>query len=103
VHLWPGAEVIEVIDDAGDRVPLGDVGEIVWTPIGWHGSVILRLRTGVRGRIDTTRCATCGAGETLIPVEPVRPQATTNAAAPEPRARRGLSSLADIARGKRRG
>ena len=103
VHLWPGAEVVEVIDHAGDRVPLGEVGEIVWTPIGWHGSVILRLRTGVRGRIDTTRCASCGAGETVIPVKPVQREPAVTAHSPEPRNRRGLASLADIARGKRRG
>ena len=103
VHLWPGAEVVEVVDRTGERVPLGEIGEIVWTPIGWHGSVILRLRTGVRGRIDTTRCASCGAGETLIPVEPVRTEPAVSAASPEPRSRRGLASLADLARGKRRG
>ena len=105
VHLWPGAEVVEVVDDGGDRVPLGEEGELVWTPIGWHGSVILRLSTGIRARIDTTPCPTCGAGETVIPVEPVPEGASVSEQpASESGGRRSLaSSLADLARGKRRG
>lgn len=104
VHLWPGAEVVEVIDETGERVPLGEEGEIVWTPIGWHGSVILRLRTGVRARIDTTPCPGCGAGETVIPIEPaLEDQRVRSEPESDSRGRRGLaSSLAGLARGKRR-
>lgn len=104
VHLWPGTEVVEVVDAAGERVPFGDEGELVWTAIGWHGSVVLRLRTGVRARIDATPCATCGAAETVIPASAVDEETEAEViSASEPRPRRGLASLADIARGKRRG
>lgn len=101
VHLWPGAEVVEVVDDGGERVPLGEVGEIVWTPIGWHGSVLLRFRTGVIARIDTTPCETCGARETVFRVEPSGEQPAE--VEDRERGRRGLAALAGLGRGKRRG
>lgn len=101
VHLWPGAEVVEVVDGAGERVPLGEVGEIVWTPIGWHGSVLLRFRTGVVARIDTTPCQTCGARETVFRVEPSGEQPAE--VEDRDRGRRGLAALAGLGRGKRRG
>jgi hypothetical protein len=49
LHTWPGADVVEVVD-----------GEIVWTALGWRGSVLLRLRTGLEGRIEDGRCLSCG-------------------------------------------
>ena len=57
-HTTPAAEFIE----------LDDHDEVVWTGIGWAGTVFLRLRTDVRAdRIDATPCAACGhAGERLF-------------------------------------
>jgi hypothetical protein len=49
LHTWPGADVVEVVD-----------GEIVWTALGWRGSVLVRLRTGLQGRIEDGRCLACG-------------------------------------------
>ena len=61
VHTWPTAEVVELIDPlSGASVPPGADGEMVWTPLGWMGSVVLRLRTGVYGCIDDTACVSCG-------------------------------------------
>lgn len=61
VHTWPTAEVVELVDPlSGAAVPPGAEGEMVWTPIGWMGSVLLRLRTGVFGCIDDTACVSCG-------------------------------------------
>lgn len=61
VHTWPTAEVVELVDPlSGTSVPPGSDGEMVWTPIGWMGSVLLRLRTGVFGCIDDTACVSCG-------------------------------------------
>ena len=61
VHTWPTAEIVELIDPlSGEPVPPGADGEMVWTPVGWMGSVVLRLRTGVYGCIDDTACVSCG-------------------------------------------
>jgi len=61
VHTWPANEVVELVDPVlGTSVPLGVDGEVIWTPVGWTGSVLLRLRTGVFGCIDDTACVSCG-------------------------------------------
>lgn len=61
VHTWPAAEIVELVDPLSDlEVPPGADGEMVWTPLGWMGSVVLRLRTGVYGCIDDTACVSCG-------------------------------------------
>lgn len=49
LHTWPDAEVVQLVDD-----------EVVWTPLGWRGTVVLRLRTGVRARVRDEPCP-CGA------------------------------------------
>ena len=58
LHTWPDAEVVQVLDqrDRGGR----GAGSIVWSPLGWHGTVVLRLRTGLRGRLVDEPCG-CGA------------------------------------------
>jgi phenylacetate-CoA ligase len=46
-HLYPDREFIEIIDpESGEPVGEGEEGEIVYTSLGWHGSVLLRYRTG---------------------------------------------------------
>ncbi|HEX2848914.1 MAG TPA: hypothetical protein VHN98_00090 [Acidimicrobiales bacterium] len=61
VHTWPACEVIEIADpDSGDEVAPGGDGEVVWSPLGWKGSVLLRQRTGVFGCLDDTPCVACG-------------------------------------------
>ena len=61
VHTWPTAEIVELVDPlSGNPVPPGADGEMVWTPIGWMGSVVLRLRTGTYGSIDHSACPSCG-------------------------------------------
>jgi phenylacetate-coenzyme A ligase PaaK-like adenylate-forming protein len=48
-HTWPATEFVQSVD-----------GEVVWSPIGWRGTVVLRVATGVHGVIDDSRCPTCG-------------------------------------------
>ncbi|HVM06881.1 MAG TPA: hypothetical protein VM345_00330 [Acidimicrobiales bacterium] len=61
VHTWPAYEVLELVDPVtGEQVPPGSEGEVVYTPLGWNGSVLLRLRTGVVGCLDDTPCVSCG-------------------------------------------
>lgn len=49
LHTSPTAEYVEVVDD-----------EIVWTAIGWSGSVFVRLGTGVTGALVRGACQGCG-------------------------------------------
>ncbi len=61
VHTWPATEIVELVDPlSGSPVPPGADGEMVWSPLGWMGSVLLRLRTGMYGCIDDTACVSCG-------------------------------------------
>lgn len=48
LHTWPATELIQEVD-----------GQLVWTSVGWRGTVFLRLATGVTGRVDRDRCPTC--------------------------------------------
>lgn len=48
LHTSPSAEVLEVVD-----------GEIVWTALGWAGTVFVRLRTGVIGSVQESVCPGC--------------------------------------------
>lgn len=74
VHSWPASEVVELVDPlSGNPVPPGTDGEVVWTPLGWKGSVILRLRTGVFGCIDDTACVACGRTSPRLRVVPTLP------------------------------
>lgn len=58
LHTWPDAEIVQVTDRHG-RSTRGS-GSIVWTPLGWRGTVALRIRTGLRGRVIDEPCG-CGA------------------------------------------
>ncbi len=56
-HTWPEDELIEVVD-----------GELHWSAVGWHGSVWLRVGTGIAAVVDESPCPTCG--RTTPRVEP---------------------------------
>jgi hypothetical protein len=70
LHTWPDTEVVEALD-ARDRAT-AEVGSLVWSPVGWRGTVVLRLRTGAWGRLVDVACP-CGASSPRI--ESVRPPA----------------------------
>lgn len=60
LHTWPEAEVVQVVDPlSGEAVPPGADGEIVWTALGWFGSVLVRLRTGVFAAVEPQPCPAC--------------------------------------------
>ncbi|MES2996750.1 MAG: AMP-binding protein [Verrucomicrobiota bacterium] len=62
-HLYPDLCFIEVIDPiTGERVPDGQPGEIVCTPLDARGTVVLRYRTGdlIEGGITYEPCPHCG-------------------------------------------
>ena len=60
VHTWPQAELLEVCRPDGTPVEGGAVGELVWTGLGWRGTALVRLATGVSGRLVEGACETCG-------------------------------------------
>jgi hypothetical protein len=69
LHTQPGAELIEVVVPPDDRPAApNQYGDLLWTAIGWRGSVALRLRTGLLGSLDRTVCTSCGRGSPRIRV-----------------------------------
>ncbi|MDP3964555.1 MAG: AMP-binding protein [bacterium] len=60
-HLYPDLEYFEVIDKDGNRVKEGESGELVFTSLGWRGSVVVRYRTGDTCKgIEFEPCPRCG-------------------------------------------
>lgn len=60
LHTWPEAEVVQVVDPlSGEPVPPGADGEIVWTALGWFGSVLVRMRTGLFAALESGPCPAC--------------------------------------------
>ncbi|MEY2469939.1 MAG: hypothetical protein QOF21_2637, partial [Actinomycetota bacterium] len=57
--------------EAADVVELDPHGEVLWTGLGWAGTVFLRLRTGVMAeRLDDAPCPTCGHRGTRLFLRP---------------------------------
>ncbi len=62
-HTYPDMGFVEIIDpESGERVPDGQPGEIVYTPLDARGTVVLRYRTGdlIDGGITREPCPYCG-------------------------------------------
>jgi phenylacetate-CoA ligase len=62
-HLYPDLGVMEVIDpQTGEALPPGHPGELVFTPLGARGTVVLRYRTGdyIDGGLTYEPCPYCG-------------------------------------------
>ena len=65
-HTWPTDELVEVIGPDGR--PAAE-GRLVWSAVGWHGSVWLRVAPGPRARLHGAPCPSCG--RTSPRVEPI--------------------------------
>jgi len=60
-HLYPDLEYIELVDEDGRRVKEGEPGEVVYTPLDWRGTVVVRYRTGDLAQgIEYSPCPNCG-------------------------------------------
>lgn len=46
LHLWPDFAVVELLDESGDPVAPGDVGQVVGTSLLNHDQPLVRYRTG---------------------------------------------------------
>jgi len=75
LHTSPDVEVLELVDPlSGVPVGEGSDGELVWTALGWKGSVLLRLRTCVYGALDEAPCPACGrTTPRLLPTSTAEP------------------------------
>lgn len=82
LHTWPDAELIEVVTPgAAEPAAAGRAGELVWSPIGWAGTAVLRLRTGVEGRLVNDPCPACGrTTPRVVPAGGLSDEATLAAA-----------------------
>ncbi|MFW6457439.1 MAG: phenylacetate--CoA ligase family protein, partial [Planctomycetota bacterium] len=58
-HLHPELGVVEIVDEAGEGVGAGEVGEVVVTPLGVEGMPLIRFRTGDLSFLVDEPCA-CG-------------------------------------------
>lgn len=56
LHTWPDHEHVQAVDDEGRPAP---EGRLVWSAVGWRGSVWLRVALGPTGAVDRTPCR-CG-------------------------------------------
>ncbi len=62
-HIYPDMAFVEIVDpETGKRVPDGQPGEIVFTPLDARGTVVLRYRTGdlIEHGITREPCPYCG-------------------------------------------
>ncbi len=51
-----------------DLIEVGADGELLWTGIGWRGSVVLRLRTRTAATLEVGPCPACGRdGVRVVP------------------------------------
>ncbi len=58
-HLPPELIVIEIVDEQGKAVAVGEAGEVVATPLGIEGTPLLRYRTGDIATLHSEPCS-CG-------------------------------------------
>jgi len=58
-HLLPELMIVEIIDNDGKPLPVGEAGEVVVTPLGIEGTPLLRYCTGDIARLHDDPCP-CG-------------------------------------------
>lgn len=58
-HFRPELIYVEIIDDQGNNVNDGEIGEVVVTPLGVQGMPLVRFKTGDMSFIINEKCA-CG-------------------------------------------
>ncbi len=58
-HLHPNLAVVEIVDDQGEALPSGELGEVVVTPLAIEGMPLLRFKTGDMSFLIDAPCS-CG-------------------------------------------
>ena len=69
-HHHPELLIVEIIDENGNPVPAGEIGEVVVTTLGVEGMPLLRFRTGNMACIHPEPCR---CGRNSFRISPVRP------------------------------
>ncbi|MEE2890185.1 MAG: AMP-binding protein [Planctomycetota bacterium] len=62
-HSYPDLDLFEIVDPVtGERLPDGETGELVYTPLDGRGSIVMRYRTGdlANGGMTHEPCPACG-------------------------------------------
>ena len=68
-HLLPELIILEILDENGNEVPDGELGEVTVTPLGIQAMPLLRFQTGDLARKHSTPCG-CGRNTPRLgPVE----------------------------------
>jgi phenylacetate-CoA ligase len=67
-HLRPELIIVEILDETGNVLPAGEIGEVVVTPLGITGMPLIRFRTGDLSYIIDDPCACNRTTLRLAPV-----------------------------------
>ncbi|MEB2777823.1 AMP-binding protein [Algoriphagus sp. D3-2-R+10] len=68
-HLLPELIILEILDENGNEVTDGELGEVTVTPLGIEGIPLVRFQTGDLARKHTSACA-CGRNTARLgPIE----------------------------------
>ena len=67
MHITSENVIVEILDEEGRLVPVGESGEIVVTHLDAYAMPMIRYRTGDVGRLKSGRCA-CGRGLEMLDV-----------------------------------
>jgi len=65
LHLIPDIHYVEIVDDEGKEVKLGETGEIIITLLTNYTMPLIRYKIGDRGILSNKNCK-CGHGLTLL-------------------------------------
>lgn len=90
MHVMAHSLIVEVVDDVGNRVPDGQVGEIVVTHLDAHGTLFIRYRTGDLGAIHR---GACDCGRQLPILESIQGRRTDQLVAEDGSLKHGLSAI----------
>jgi phenylacetate-coenzyme A ligase PaaK-like adenylate-forming protein len=60
LHIFPWGSYVEIVDDAGERVPAGTEGNILVTCVSNYAMPLVRYQIGDRGILSTETTCSCG-------------------------------------------
>lgn len=67
MHICAENVIVEIVDDVGSTLPVGDAGGIVVTHLDAYAMPLIRYQTGDVGRLKPGRCS-CGRGLPMMDV-----------------------------------
>ncbi len=67
-HLHPDLAVVEIVNDAGEVLPFGEMGEVVVTPLAIEGMPLVRFKTGDISFLVDGPCSCGRSSQRLGPI-----------------------------------